>query len=161
VFTIDGLRTFHTWTHSSLDLVLDHVSTIPSDDYVREVPGFGFATLRDQAIHIFNCEGFWVHTLQGAQYSNKTVADCPDLAGVRLLQKQVRQSTHAYLSSLSDQQLDAYSELRFSDGDVFVRTPAFILHHVLTHGFHHKGQVVAMCRWLGHPAPDTDLSEVK
>jgi len=36
------------------------------------------------------------------------------------------------------------------------RSPAFILHHVLTHAFHHKGQVVAMCRLLGHPAPDTD-----
>jgi uncharacterized damage-inducible protein DinB len=32
-----------------------------------------------------------------------------------------------------------------------------ILLHVITHTFHHKGQVVAMLRVLGHPAPDTDL----
>ena len=37
------------------------------------------------------------------------------------------------------------------------RSPAFILHHVFTHAFHHKGQSVAMLRLLGHPAPDTDL----
>jgi uncharacterized damage-inducible protein DinB len=160
VFTIDGVRKFHGWTHSSLDLVLDHVSTIPSDDYVREVSGFGFATLRDQAIHIVNCEGFWVHTLQGLRYTNRTAADCPALASVRLIQEQVSQSTDAYLSTLTDQQLGADTELRFSDGDVCVRTPAFILHHVLTHAFHHKGQIVAMCRLLGHPAPDTDLSEL-
>ncbi len=29
------------------------------------IAGFGFRTLREQAIHSFNCEGFWVHTLQG------------------------------------------------------------------------------------------------
>jgi uncharacterized damage-inducible protein DinB len=33
------------------------------------------------------------------------------------------------------------------------------LHHLLTHTFHHKGQIVAMCRVLGHPAPDTDLNQ--
>jgi uncharacterized damage-inducible protein DinB len=154
------MRKFHGWTHASLDLILNHVSTIPTNDYVREVSGFGFATVRDQAIHILNCEGFWVSTLQGAEYANRNVADCPDLAAVRLLQKQVRQSTHAYLATLTDQQLDADTELRFSDGDVCIRTPAFILHHVFTHAFHHKGQIVAMCRLLGHPAPDTDLSEV-
>jgi uncharacterized damage-inducible protein DinB len=160
VFTIDGIRKLHGWTHASLDLVLTHLSTLPSNDYVREVSGFGFATLRDQAVHIFNCEGFWVSTLQGTEYANRTVADCPDLGAVRLMQKQVIHSTHAYLSSLTDQQLDDDTELRFSDGDVCVRTPAFILHHVLTHAFHHKGQIVGMCRLLGHPAPDTDLSEV-
>jgi uncharacterized damage-inducible protein DinB len=160
MFTVDGVRKLHGWTHSSLDLVLDHLSTLPSDDYGREVSGFGFATLREQAIHIFNCEGFWVHTLQGLRYTDRTVGDCPALAGVRLMQKQASQSTNAYLSTLTDQQLEADTELRFSDGGVYVRTPAFVLHHVLTHAFHHKGQMVAMCRLLGHPAPDTDLSEL-
>jgi uncharacterized damage-inducible protein DinB len=161
VFTLDGIRKFHGWTHASLDLVLDHLATMSTNDYVRQVSGFGFPTLRDQAIHIVNCEGFWVHTLQGLRYGNRTVEECPALADVRLLQKEVSRSTHAYLSTLTDEQLNANAELHFSDGDVFVRTPAFILHHVLTHTFHHKGQIVAMCRLLGHPAPFTDLSQVE
>lgn len=41
-----------------------------------------------------------------------------------------------------------------------LRSPAFILLHVITHAFHHKGQVVAMLRILGYPAPDTDLQQV-
>jgi uncharacterized damage-inducible protein DinB len=158
VFTVDGIRKLHGWTHACLDLALDHLSTIPTDDYVREVSGFGFPTLRHQTIHIFNCEGFWVHTLQGLQYANRTVQECPAVADVRLLQKEVKQSTHAYLSTLTNQQLNADAELHFPDGDVAVRTPALVLHHVLTHAFHHKGQIVAMCRALGHPAPDTDLN---
>jgi uncharacterized damage-inducible protein DinB len=158
VFSVDGVRKLHGWTHASLSLVLNHLATMPADDYVREVSGFGFRTLREQTIHIFNCEGFWLHTLQGLPYADRTIEECPALADVRGLQKEVSQSTHAYLSILTDQQLNADTELHFSDGDVGVRTPALVLHHVLTHAFHHKGQIVAMCRALGHPAPDTDLN---
>ena len=69
VFTVDCIRKFHLWTHSCLTRMLDHLSTIPASDYSAEVPGFGFPTLREQVIHIFNCEGFWVHALQGLHYS--------------------------------------------------------------------------------------------
>ncbi len=161
MFTLDGVRKFHGWTHASLNLVLHHLSTVPANDYVRELSGFGFPTLREQVIHIFNCEGFWVQTLQGLRYVDRTITDCPRLADVGRLQKEVSQSTHAYLSTLTNQQLNAEGELHFSDGDVAVRTPALILHHVLTHAFHHKGQIVAMCRALGHPAPDTDLNQLE
>ena len=160
MFTVDGVRKFHGWTHACLNLVLDHLSAIPTEDYVREVSGFGFRTLREQTIHIFNCEGFWVSTLQGLRYADPTCEDCPVLADVRTLQNEVSQSTQAYLSTLTDQQLNADTELHFSDGDVAVRTPALVLHHMLTHAFHHKGQIVAMCRALGHPAPDTDLNQL-
>jgi uncharacterized damage-inducible protein DinB len=87
VFTVDGVRKFHGWTHASLNLVLDHLSTMPANDYVTELSGFGFRTLRDQAIHIFNCEGFWVHTLQGLPYADRTLHGYPAVADVRLLQK--------------------------------------------------------------------------
>ena len=159
MFTVDGVRKLHGWTHASLNLVLNLLSTMPTSDYVREISGFGFRTLREQTIHIFNCEGFWVHTLRGSRYADRTLVDCPALADVRLLQNDVSQSTHAYLSTLTNQQLNADAELHFSDGDVAVRTPALVLHHVLTHAFHHKGQIVAMCRALGRPAPDTDLNQ--
>ena len=161
MFTVDGIRKFHGWTHASLNLVLDHLSTMPAKDYVTELSGFGYGTLREQAIHIFNCEGFWVHTLQGLRYADQTPEECPLVADVRVLQKEVSQSTHAYLSTLTDQELNDNTELHFSDGDVAVRTPALILHHVLTHAFHHKGQIAAMCRLLGHPTADTDLNQLE
>src|ERR1700676_1381633 len=156
VFTLDGVRKFHGWTHASLDLVLVHLSTIPATDYVKELPGFGFPTLRAQAIHVFNCEGFWIHTLQGLRYVDRDPWECPSVVDARLLQQEVSGRTHAYLSKLTDQHLNTNTELHFPDGDTAVRSPALVLHHVLTHAFHHKGQMVAMCRALGYPAHDTD-----
>ena len=68
MFTLEGVRKFHGWTHASLTLLLDHLATIPASDYVKELPQFGISTLRNQTIHILNCEGFWIHTLQKLQY---------------------------------------------------------------------------------------------
>jgi uncharacterized damage-inducible protein DinB len=159
MFTIKGIRKLHGWSHASLDLVLNHLSTISPGDYAKDVPGFGFPTIRDQVVHIFSCEGFWVSTLQGLSYARPNPADYATVSEARQLQQESISRTDAYLSGLTDDALNSDTELRFSDGDTATRTPALILHHVLTHAFHHKGQIVAMCRWLGHPAPDTDLNQ--
>lgn len=157
MFTLDGIRKFHGWTHASLNLLLDHLSSIPAADYAKVVPNFGFPTLREQVIHIFNCEGLWVHTLQGLPYTDRESGECPTVTDARLFEQEVALQTKTYLSGLTDQQLNAAVELKFPHEDVATRTPAFVLHHILTHAFHHKGQIVAMCRALGHPTPDTDL----
>jgi uncharacterized damage-inducible protein DinB len=159
VFTVDGTQKFHSWTHACLNLLLEHLSTIPPGDYEKELAGFGFPTLRKQVVHIFNCEGFWVNTLQGINYVDRKPVEFPAVADAILLRQEVGRTTQAYLSGLTDEQLNTDSELHFPDGDTSVRTPALVLHHVLTHAFHHKGQIVAMCRELGHPAPDTDLNQ--
>lgn len=161
MFTVDGIREFHRWTHASITVLLDHLSTIPTNEYAQELPNFGIPTLRRQVIHIFNCEGVWVQALQRQSYVDRTLLDCPTIESARALQDESSARTVAYLSGLTDQRLNAATELRFSDGDVMIRKPSFVLHHVLTHAFHHKGQIVAMCRALGHPAPDTDMSQIE
>jgi uncharacterized damage-inducible protein DinB len=158
VFTIDGIRKFHGWTHASLNLVIDHLQAMPTNCYVEKLPGFGFPTLGEQVIHIFNCEGFWLHVLRSQNYTDRTLADCPGIDEVKRLQRQVSQSTAEYLSCVTEQQLNSDRDLRFPDGDFARRTPALVVHHVLTHAFHHKGQIAAMCRMLGHPLADTDLN---
>jgi uncharacterized damage-inducible protein DinB len=159
VFTLDGIRKFHAWTHASLHLLLAHLATVDTLAYRRELTGFGFPTLHLQVIHFINCEPFWIHMLRGVPFSDHDPAQFPHVADARHLLEEVGRQTTAYLSGLSDEQLNANRELHFPDGDLAVRTPALVLHHVLTHAFHHKGQIVAMCRVLGHPAPDTDLNQ--
>ena len=103
----------------------------------------------------------WIHALQGLNYRGRSPSDYLSVADAKDLQREVSEQTLAYLSGLTDEQISSDTELRFPDGELAVRTPAFVIHHVLTHAFHHKGQIVAMCRVLGHPAPDTDLSQLE
>jgi uncharacterized damage-inducible protein DinB len=159
VFTVAGIRKFHNWTHQSLTLLLDHLATLPAADYTKEVSAFGFPTIHAQVIHILNCEAFWIHILQALPFEDEDPARFPTVADARTLQRTVSLKTQNYLSRLSELHLNGNMQLHFSDGDTAVRTPALVLHHLLTHAFHHKGQIVAMCRILGHPAPDTDLNQ--
>ncbi|MEP6627343.1 MAG: DinB family protein [Ginsengibacter sp.] len=32
--------------------------------------------------------------------------------------------------------------------------------HVITHEFHHKGQIATMCCIMGYPPPDTDIIRI-
>jgi uncharacterized damage-inducible protein DinB len=84
VFTVDGVQRFHGWTHASLMIVLNHLSTIPASDYVKEVPGFGFSTLQKQLIHVFNCEELWIHALQKLEYVDRDPSEFPDVVDANL-----------------------------------------------------------------------------
>src|ERR1700761_8332021 len=97
MFTLEAVQKFHNWTHASLTLLLDHLSTMPFGDYVKELPDFGAPTLREQIIHIFNCEGFWISTLQGLRYVDCKSAKYPAVADARILQEEVKARTRAYL----------------------------------------------------------------
>jgi uncharacterized damage-inducible protein DinB len=159
MFTLDGIRKFHAWTHSSLGVLFDHLATLPASDYRKDLPGFGYASIHAQVIHLLGCEARWVRRLQVQPIGDWDPGRWPSLSAARTLQREVNTQTLAYFSGLTNQQLNDHTTLHFSDGSSAVRTPALILHHMLTHAFHHKGQIVAMCRLLGHPAPDTDLNQ--
>ena len=88
MFTLDGIRRFHGWTHACLSLLLDHLASIPASDYGKVLPAVGFPTLCEQVIHIFNCEGFWVHTLQGLSYVDRSPAQCPAVSDARLFEQE-------------------------------------------------------------------------
>jgi uncharacterized damage-inducible protein DinB len=96
---------------------------------------------------------------------NKTFAgwyekDCPTMADLLAAKNRIRTATQAYVSGLTEAQLNMTLTDRPVDWGGELRSPGFILLHVITHAFHHKGQVVAMLRILGYPAPDTDLQPV-
>jgi uncharacterized damage-inducible protein DinB len=159
MFTLDGIRKFHAWTHQSLTLLFDHLDTLPAADYSKEIPGFGYPSIHSQVVHLLGCEARWISRLHGSPSGSWDAARWPSVSDARALQREVTPKTLNYLSGLNNEQLNANALLRFPDGDTAERTPALVLHHVFTHAFHHKGQIVAMCRILGHPAPDTDLNQ--
>ena len=82
------------------------------------------------------------------------------MAAMLATKDRIREATRAYLESLTEEQLNTTLAKRPADWGGELRSPAFILLHVITHAFHHKGQIVAMLRILGYPAPDTDLQPV-
>jgi uncharacterized damage-inducible protein DinB len=160
MFSKAGVLELHALMHERLDLLLSHVATVPDNLQHQLVPGFGHPSLRKQLVHILTCEEGWVHDLQNKAFAGWQEEDRPTMATLLAAKAQIRVATRTYLDGLTEEQLNTTLAERPVDWGGELRSPAFILLHVITHAFHHKGQVVAMLRILGHPAPDTDLQPV-
>lgn len=159
MFTDQGIRSLHTWTHERIDLLIDHTRRLSPAEFTRELPGFGQPSVQAQFMHILGAEERWVRRLQDLPIQTWSPADFPTAAALPAVRDRVVRETRAYLDRLPADALNAPLTRPPQEWVGELRSPAFILHHVLTHAFHHKGQVVAMCRLLGHPAPDTDLQQ--
>jgi uncharacterized damage-inducible protein DinB len=85
VFTRGGITAFHTWTHASLGVLLDHVAELPKEAYTRELEGFGITSIRGQVVHILEGEVRWIHRAQGLAFDGLKPEAYPSLASARAL----------------------------------------------------------------------------
>jgi uncharacterized damage-inducible protein DinB len=157
MFTKDSIRELHGWAHESLDILWAHIAKVPAERLREPLAGFGIATVWKQLVHIVEGEEFWVDDLRDKARLRWGEKDCATMEVLLAEKERVRRVTRAYLDSLSDAELNRTLTVRPKEWVGELKSPAFILLHVVTHTFHHKGQVVAMLRTLGYPAPDTDL----
>lgn len=160
MFTKSGIIELHSTAHERLDLLLHHVATVPEALHHEPVSGFGHPSIWKQLVHILTCEEGWVRNLQNKAFPGWYEEDCPTMAALATAKDRIREATRAYMHGLTEEQLNTTLAKAPVDWGGELRSPAFILLHVITHAFHHKGQVVAMLRILGYPAPDTDLQQV-
>ena len=113
-----------------------------------------------QLVHILTCEEGWVHDLQYKAFSGWHDEDCLTMTALLATKNRIRKATRTYLRGLTEEQLNTTLAKHPVVWGSELWSPAFILRHVITHAFHHKGQVVTMLRILGYPAPDTGLQPV-
>jgi len=160
MFSKDAILELHTTTHERMDLLLRHVGTVPDALWRKPISGFGHPTVWKQLVHVLTCEEGWVHDLQNEPFEGWYEEDCPTIAALQAARDRIQKATQIYVGNLTEVELNTSLATRPADWGGELRSPAFILLHVITHAFHHKGQVVAMLRILGYPAPDTDLQPV-
>ncbi|MGE5112365.1 MAG: DinB family protein [Acidobacteriaceae bacterium] len=160
MFNKAGILELHATTHERLDLLLRHIATVPEELLHQPISGFGRPTIWRQLVHILTCEDGWIHDLQNKAFAGWSEEDCPTMTTLLNARDRTRAATRTYLDALTEEQLNTTLTTRPIDWGGELRSPAFILLHVITHAFHHKGQIVAMLRIVGYPAPDTDLQPV-
>ena len=163
VFTKEGIRLLHRETHECLDVVFQHAVNIPFGLLTQEIPEAAHGSVRNQMVHVLMTEAAWVCDLQNVSIDEPKPEEFSSLETLLVAKRRVLADTTAYLDGLSETALNREIAFRPKDWVGPLRSPAYILHHVITHVFHHKGQMAMMYRMLGHPIGDTDLqrSEAK
>lgn len=155
------VKEVYGWVKRSRRSLLEYCQELPAEVFVQGRDDFGLGSIRNAMVHIADCYRYWLaETYYRREVPRFDPATYPDAAGVaRLFSDFVDPLVDEFLAGDADAfTKPAELAVSWSDGP-FVVSPLWLLTHTITHEFHHKGQITAYGRVLGHPAPDTDLME--
>jgi len=141
-------------------VLFDFFESIPVADYTKEVVHFGMGSIRNTQAHIINCYLHWIanFALQRAlPYLQSEKVSSIDQMKIEF--KNIDQYMDEFIKTYGDDVNSPIIHVLDKKGEVS-STPLILFTHVITHEFHHKGQMVSMGRILGNPPPDTDLLRV-
>ena len=157
---VNLLKTQYELVRSSRGEVLNFISSFVPDDLLKPVGMFNNRSIRYFLVHNANvyCQWLGVFAMKREiDYFNEQYF--PNLETV----------VSAFVSAdqVVDEFLDQFAGVpceqvigTLSGGRRVTVTPLELFTHVTTHEFHHKGQIMTMCRLLGYAPPDTDIIRI-
>jgi uncharacterized damage-inducible protein DinB len=154
---IQVLQKQYALLQNSREVVLNFIETEVGNGLNTPVPAFDNKTIRYLLEHNASCYFNWL----GYFALKQPVGSLNDqgfttVALIRELYKTVDNIVAAFFESFKDKMEVPVKGIHSRNGEVSV-TPLQLFTHVLTHEFHHKGQILTMCRLLGYIPPDTDV----
>ena len=151
-YTADALQDMHRRTHKCIRRLLKHCEELSEQELHRKLKGFGHATVHSQLFHLLAAEQYWIGVVQGRLDISMQARDYPAIKDYERYQRRLIRVTREYLATAGPGELNTARQMQTFQGTKKM-VPAHIVTRVITHAFHHQAQVLAMCRYLGHPAP--------
>ncbi|MDQ3023433.1 MAG: DinB family protein [bacterium] len=148
------LLDMHTRMHRNMAVLLNHCAGLGHEQFTQQLDGFGFPTVHVQLFHTLATEWFWMSVVRGAAQpvDEREKYNTPQL--LEDYRQHVAGLTADYLTVASVDELNTVRRMEVDPGDFEDFKPSNIFMRCLTHQYHHQGQVLAMCRLLGHPRTD-------
>jgi len=142
---------------SARGALFDYCQAISTEDLLKPLRAYNNECMVSQLAHTANCYVFWLaNAAMKQQRPLFTGAEIQHFDAVRDIYKEVDQLMAAFLQHFSGS-LNEPMPLTRPNGSGLTRSPFELFTHVITHEFHHKGQVVSMSRQLGYTPVDTDV----
>ena len=143
---------------ASRKIVLDFLETQVREDQFTPVPEFDNKSANNLLVHVADCYFHWLsYYAMHNPVQELNEEDFKSIMRIRELYKRVDQTVSNFMKQFSNHMEERIDGVHASCGRVSA-TPVEVLTHVFTHEFHHKGQIMSICRILGHIPPDTDIS---
>ncbi|SKC74793.1 Uncharacterized damage-inducible protein DinB (forms a four-helix bundle) [Ohtaekwangia koreensis] len=123
-----------------------------------KVDTFNSKSISDLLVHIAHVYTFWLGNF--ALKKNLAYIPINDVSNLHTLQRlyqDVDVLVEEFLENFKNGSSADVSGRAGTPPREITRSPLEIFTHVLTHEFHHKGQILIMGRLLGFPPPDTDI----
>ena len=146
----------YAFVREARGLLLGYCGTLLENDFISENSSFGRGSIRNLLVHICNTYEYWIgrhlldfHNEFTVMESAKTVSE------VREAFLNVDFMINEFLLTFDNKFTDEV-KVRRKNQDL-VTTPFKVFSHVITHEFHHKGQILSLSRHLGYVPVDTDI----
>lgn len=143
---------------SSREVVIKFCGKFSTEDYTKEVEGFGRGSIRTTQAHIGRTYIFWL-----ADFGMKKTVTYPpyesynNFNDVRKLFENVDSIVSEFLNTFGNKPDEKISGRVTQINKDLTVTALQLFTHTLTHEFHHKGQIMSMARILGYTPPDADV----
>ncbi len=137
--------------------LFDYCKRISNENFLNQNSSFGRGgSIRNLLVHIANTYEYWIvkHALDNdiafTEYTSINDIDAVvEMFG--LIDTEIIDFSHRYESSKL-----VPIDLKLN-GVTKTTTPLELFTHVITHEFHHKGQILSLSRHLGYVPIDTDI----
>lgn len=157
----EDLKRVYGWVRQTREILFEYTASLPANVYTLERPDFAYGSIRNIHAHVADCYLWWVGQIGlKLERSDLDPLSIPDVNAMR--------ARFAEVDAVVDEALE-----KFDRPDEVIRlehprvgalklTQRWLIMHPITHEFHHKGQLLALGRVLGHPQTqpqgrDTDL----
>jgi uncharacterized damage-inducible protein DinB len=152
-YSKEALLDIHKRTHQSLSKLCKHCAELDAKQLNKKLKGFGVPTVQQQLFHLAAAEYYWISVAKGEMDVLMSPEDYPTVKDLASFLRRTGNITKEYIDKASLAELNTARMMTGYGGRRKKLTPAHIVLRTQTHAFHHLGQVLAMCRHLGHPGP--------
>lgn len=137
--------------------LLAYCETMDSAHLYKPVSEFNNSSIADLLVHNVNTYISWISNfgLDRSASFYKT-GDVKSLNEIRSLFEKVNVFMVEFLEKYSNNFEEPFTATIKHHGFAMTLSPLQLFTHVITHEFHHKGQILTMSRLLGYTPVDTD-----
>lgn len=146
----------YSFVRDSRKVLFEYCQAISPGDLTRENASYGRGgSIRNLLVHIANTYEFWIaKTALEMDLDYTEYASCTTMPDVVALFENVDRFMQEFIGRIeSPAQAIAYE----IDGKRSAVEPIKLFTHVITHEYHHKGQILSLSRHLGYIPVDTDI----
>ncbi len=137
-------------------MVLTFLEKFNADQLLQPIPSFNDKNFLYFLVHVNQVYLHWIGKLALDAHKDYIIeSDVTTLNQVKVLFKATDELMESFFKKYDDQ-WDLKINKFFSNRQINT-TPLELFTHVITHEFHHKGQMMTMARLMGHIPPDADV----
>jgi uncharacterized damage-inducible protein DinB len=153
---VEELRELYAFNRWANEALLRAASRLTAEQLGRDL-GSSFPSVLATLVHIAQADWVWLRRWHGESPTAPPPWDTSTLDAVRQHWARVQDEREAFLSGLSDADVDRVIAYRNLAGEQLANPLWQLLRHVVNHATYHRGQVTTLLRQLGAETVATDL----